>query len=202
MAGVLFALPVVALGAYGWRGGRGLPGALCEDRREHTDYSVMNTAKQMVWLPTTREEKYKAKQAIDTFFVRIGDLLAAGGRVRRYLAPVELSGWRGSPRSNIAVVLIAMGVAVAPAARIPPADRRRRAGHGAGAGAEAGGGAAMSRTWLGGAVRGRSGWPAAAGRARGPMAATFRTSSRRSIGMRPPPKSSPRSAIRGSRRAR
>ena len=30
----------------------------------------MNTAKQMIWLPTTREEKYKAKQAIDTFFVR------------------------------------------------------------------------------------------------------------------------------------
>ena len=25
------------------------------------DYSVMNTAKQMIWLPTSREEKYKAK---------------------------------------------------------------------------------------------------------------------------------------------
>jgi ATP:ADP antiporter, AAA family len=43
-----------------------------------TDYSVMNTAKQMIWLPTSREEKYKAKQAIDTFFVRFGDMLAAG----------------------------------------------------------------------------------------------------------------------------
>jgi AAA family ATP:ADP antiporter len=43
-----------------------------------TDYSVNNTAKQMLWLPTTREEKYKAKQAIDTFFVRFGDMLAAG----------------------------------------------------------------------------------------------------------------------------
>ena len=38
----------------------------------------MNTAKQMLWLPTSREEKYKAKQAIDTFFVRSGDMLAAG----------------------------------------------------------------------------------------------------------------------------
>jgi AAA family ATP:ADP antiporter len=37
----------------------------------------MNTAKQMLWLPTTREEKYKAKQAVDSFFVRLGDLLAA-----------------------------------------------------------------------------------------------------------------------------
>jgi hypothetical protein len=37
----------------------------------------MNTARQLLWLPTTREEKYKAKQAIDTFFVRIGDVLSA-----------------------------------------------------------------------------------------------------------------------------
>jgi AAA family ATP:ADP antiporter len=38
----------------------------------------MNTARQLVWLPTRREEKYKAKQAADTFIVRIGDLLSAG----------------------------------------------------------------------------------------------------------------------------
>jgi AAA family ATP:ADP antiporter len=42
-----------------------------------TDYSVMNTARQLLWLPTTREEKYKAKQAVDSFFVRLGDLAAA-----------------------------------------------------------------------------------------------------------------------------
>ena len=38
----------------------------------------MNTAKQMIWLPTSREEKYKAKQAADTFVVRAGDVLSAG----------------------------------------------------------------------------------------------------------------------------
>jgi len=38
---------------------------------------VMNTAKQLMWLPTSREEKYKAKQAVDAFFYRIGDLTAA-----------------------------------------------------------------------------------------------------------------------------
>jgi AAA family ATP:ADP antiporter len=43
-----------------------------------TDYSVMNTARQLLWLPTRREEKYKGKQAADTFIVRIGDLLSAG----------------------------------------------------------------------------------------------------------------------------
>jgi AAA family ATP:ADP antiporter len=43
-----------------------------------SDYSIMNTAKQMLWLPTTRAEKYKAKQAVDTFFVRLGDVASAG----------------------------------------------------------------------------------------------------------------------------
>jgi AAA family ATP:ADP antiporter len=38
----------------------------------------MNTVRQMLWLPATREEKYKAKQAIDTFFVRAGDVISAG----------------------------------------------------------------------------------------------------------------------------
>ena len=42
-----------------------------------TDYSLQNTVRQALFLPTTREEKYKAKQAIDTFFVRSGDVLSA-----------------------------------------------------------------------------------------------------------------------------
>ena len=42
-----------------------------------TSYSLQNTATQVLWLPTTREMKYKAKAAIDTFFVRFGDALAA-----------------------------------------------------------------------------------------------------------------------------
>jgi AAA family ATP:ADP antiporter len=41
-----------------------------------TDYSLQNTVRQVLFLPTTREEKYKAKQAIDTFFWRAGDLLS------------------------------------------------------------------------------------------------------------------------------
>ncbi len=42
-----------------------------------TDYSLQNTVRQVLFLPTTREQKYKAKQAIDTFFVRAGDVLSA-----------------------------------------------------------------------------------------------------------------------------
>jgi AAA family ATP:ADP antiporter len=43
-----------------------------------TDYSLQNTARQALFLPTTREEKYAAKQAIDSFFQRAGDVMAAG----------------------------------------------------------------------------------------------------------------------------
>ena len=42
-----------------------------------TDYSLNNTVRQVLFLPTTREQKYKAKQAIDTFFVRVGDVMQA-----------------------------------------------------------------------------------------------------------------------------
>lgn len=42
------------------------------------DYSLGNTTKQALWLPTSREAKYKAKQAVDAFFVRAGDVIQAG----------------------------------------------------------------------------------------------------------------------------
>lgn len=45
------------------------------------DYSLHNTLRQALYLPTSRESKYKAKAAIDTFFVRIGDLIAGVGLV-------------------------------------------------------------------------------------------------------------------------
>jgi AAA family ATP:ADP antiporter len=41
------------------------------------NYSINNTARQVLWLPTTQEMIYKAKAAIDTLCVRFGDGLAA-----------------------------------------------------------------------------------------------------------------------------
>jgi len=41
-------------------------------------YSLSNTTMQALWLPTSREAKYKAKQAVDSFCVRAGDVLQAG----------------------------------------------------------------------------------------------------------------------------
>jgi len=79
LAGVLFMLPLVALGAYGFiAAGVGFAAVRWAKTAENsTDYSVMNTARQLIWLPTSRDEKYKAKQAIDTFFVRLGDVASA-----------------------------------------------------------------------------------------------------------------------------
>ena len=51
------------------------------------DYSLGNTTKQALWLPTSREAKYKAKQAVDSFFVRMGD-------VRRPVSCSLANGWR------------------------------------------------------------------------------------------------------------
>ncbi len=79
LAGVLLALPVIALGAYGViAAGVGFSIIRWAKSAENSsDYSIMNTARHLLWLPTTREEKYKAKQALDTFFVRAGDVLSA-----------------------------------------------------------------------------------------------------------------------------
>lgn len=75
----IFVLPIIALGGY-------LVAAFypvlaivrwVKTAENATDYSLQNTVRQVLFLPTTREQKYKAKQAIDTFFVRSGDVLSA-----------------------------------------------------------------------------------------------------------------------------
>ena len=42
-----------------------------------TDYSLNNTVRNMLFLPCTYQQKFAAKQAIDSFFVRMGDVLSA-----------------------------------------------------------------------------------------------------------------------------
>jgi AAA family ATP:ADP antiporter len=79
LAGALLALPLIALGGYAIiSAGVGFSVVRWIKTAENaTDYSIMNTARQLLWLPTSREEKYKAKQAIDAFFMRFGDVLSA-----------------------------------------------------------------------------------------------------------------------------
>ena len=76
----LLVLPVVAM--IGYAGMAFLPllafirtAKLAENS---IDYSLQNTTRNALYLPTSREAKYKAKQANDTFFVRFGDVLSAG----------------------------------------------------------------------------------------------------------------------------
>ena len=70
----------------------------------------MNTAKQLLWLPTTREEKYKAKQAVDSFFVRFGDLVSA---VVVFVGTTWLAfDVRGFALLNVGIVLVWLVVAV------------------------------------------------------------------------------------------
>ena len=71
-------LPIIALGSYAlialypvleyvrW----------AKTAENSTDYSLQNTVQQALFLPTTREQKYKAKQVTDSFSKRVGDSLA------------------------------------------------------------------------------------------------------------------------------
>jgi AAA family ATP:ADP antiporter len=74
-----------------------------------TDYSLHNTVRQMLWLPTSQAIKYKAKQAVDTFFVRLGDVSSA------LLVYVGTTFWGFGIRAFAAVnlVLVAGWIAVA-----------------------------------------------------------------------------------------
>jgi AAA family ATP:ADP antiporter len=81
--GVAFAivtLPCISLGAYCLIGAVPLLRAVrvAKVAENATDYSLNNTARNMLFLPCTPEQKYSAKQAIDSFFVRLGDFCSAG----------------------------------------------------------------------------------------------------------------------------
>jgi ATP:ADP antiporter, AAA family len=111
IAGVLLASPLIALGGYGLIGaGVGFTILRWAKTAENAaDYSIMNTARAMLWLPTTREEKYKAKQAADTFFVRFGDLIAAGFV---FLGSTTLGlGVQGFARLNLFIVALWLAIA-------------------------------------------------------------------------------------------
>ena len=75
----LFVLPVIAFGSYAAFAVIGGLAVLrvAKTAENATDYSLQNTVKQALFLPTDREAKYKAKAAIDTFFVRFGDSASA-----------------------------------------------------------------------------------------------------------------------------
>ncbi|MGZ5479651.1 MAG: NTP/NDP exchange transporter, partial [Candidatus Aminicenantales bacterium] len=79
VGGALLFLPLLALGGYALIsfGAVFLLVRWVKALENGTDYSLQNTTKAALFLVTQREEKYKAKAAIDTFFVRGGDTVSA-----------------------------------------------------------------------------------------------------------------------------
>ncbi len=71
----LFVGPLVSLCAYGASAVQPVWGVVRAMKlaENANDYSMNNTVRQTLFLPTSREVKYKAKAAIDTFFARTGD---------------------------------------------------------------------------------------------------------------------------------
>jgi AAA family ATP:ADP antiporter len=112
LRGALLMLPLIALSGYAVIAA-GVSFAVVrwvKTAENATDYSVMNTARGLMWLPTSREEKYKGKQAVDTFFVRTGDLLhAALVYVGTHWLALHVSGFA---LVNVVLTLVWLGVAL------------------------------------------------------------------------------------------
>jgi len=108
----LLVLPVIALGGYGMLALTPvLPLIFAAKVAENSvDYSLQNTTRQTLFLPTSREAKYKAKAVIDTFLMRAGDVLSAAlvwvGH-RLLLTPQQLALF------NVGLIIAWIGVAVA-----------------------------------------------------------------------------------------
>ena len=74
----LFVLPVIALGSYSLLALAPILSyiRIAKIAENSTDYSIQNTARHALFLNTSREAKYKAQSAIESFFWRSGDALS------------------------------------------------------------------------------------------------------------------------------
>jgi AAA family ATP:ADP antiporter len=102
--GALFVLPLIALVNYSWIAVAPVLAVVRIGKifENSADYSVQNTVRQALFLSTSREAKYKAKAAIDTFFTRIGDVASAGMVGLGQITPITTTGFAGI---NILVTL-------------------------------------------------------------------------------------------------
>jgi ATP:ADP antiporter, AAA family len=127
--GALFFMPLIALGGY-------ISIALVpiyavvqwtKVLENSTDYSVQNTTRHALFLPTSREAKYKAKQAIDSFFLRTGDMLSAAVVFAGTALAFSI---RQYALLNVVVVVIWIVLAIFIARehrKLAPADAREKA---------------------------------------------------------------------------
>jgi ATP:ADP antiporter, AAA family len=108
----LFILPLIALGSYGMMAFLPVMGVFrfAKILENSTDYSIQNTARHSLFLPTSREAKYKAKAAIDTFFWRLGDLFQAA--IVLVAVQFRLSS-QAIAQVNVVLVVLWLGVVIA-----------------------------------------------------------------------------------------
>ena len=80
VGGALLFLPLFAVTGYGMSAVLPLLAVVATVKvvENSADYSLQNTIQQALFLPTSRDAKYKAKSAIDTLSVRLGDLVSTG----------------------------------------------------------------------------------------------------------------------------
>jgi AAA family ATP:ADP antiporter len=108
----LLILPAIALGGYTLLAFSSLLPLIrtVKITENSTDYSLNNTVRHLLFLPTTREEKYKAKQVTDSFAQRSGDVLHAA---LIFVATSVLSlTTRSLALINVALVVVWIVVAV------------------------------------------------------------------------------------------
>jgi AAA family ATP:ADP antiporter len=110
--GALFILPVIAMAGYSVIATLPILSVVMVMKiaENSTDYSIQNTARHALFLPTSREAKYKAKQAIDGFFWRAGDMLQAG---IVFLGAQLALGIQGFALVNLALTVVWLGIVVA-----------------------------------------------------------------------------------------
>lgn len=110
--GALFILPLVALASYTSLAFFPILSLVrfTKTLENATDYSIQTTTRHALFLPTSREAKYKAKQAIDSFFWRAGDLLQA---VVVFIGVRMALGIRGYAMVNLVLVAMWLWLAVA-----------------------------------------------------------------------------------------
>jgi AAA family ATP:ADP antiporter len=111
IGGALFFMPlVVILGYAGFALAPLLAAVTAVKVGESTaDYSLQNTIQHALFLPTSRDAKYKAQSAIDTVSKRLGDL---GSTALVFLGTKADLGVRGFAVANVAAGLVWMWLAL------------------------------------------------------------------------------------------
>src|SRR5262249_17241615 len=107
----LFVLPVIAFGSYALLASVPVLSLIriVKIAENSSDYSIQNTARHALFLQTSREAKYKAKTAIDSFFWRAGDAFSA---LLVFIGTSMAFGIRNFALVNAVLAVVWLGVVV------------------------------------------------------------------------------------------